>query len=674
MDKTISLLRFIESEKNGFLLDIPLFDEERKPRHNYSFPFHVIDNGQNFSIVVKGGLKTTSSETFKPLFLLIQRDHYPILPDDLNPVTNPDLDKIWLETIQFYSTDNTAFHIPYDAGNGGEIAQFSPLFFCQKQSKFFHPPCPECGEPLDLCKDDRILKTAGLFPYNASLKRYLFCPSCYQAGRNPIFYQFSRFPEDRVFIRDRFDLIKDFSKLRSIASGNFPCLDCPGHSGCYITGEKAASFIHFFSFYPFHMLFFDVAPIKATDFIPFISGRSFDGFPSLKKKTPRTFGQIPDHQGEDLFFFNGGDQFFLEVLYLKLSFLKNIACSVNQRFENNPTSLIRLSAHSIWITPAPQGTLLPFFWNFKVTIIDLISNSPETPLDFTLTGNRNLNFMACLWFYTFLANEHQGPNEVYKEIKRLSVNKSPEDYFSDYDRLIENFPALALENIFWTPRGVSLPEKWRQFWLRSLLTGVVFIKEANTKGLKNGLDQLTDQIGDLQQEIKNQLFSTRSVAPTQGHEKTVPFPEEKIEPETKSLIENHTITQILKQLKTKWMDNRLSQENSLEPIEDDVLETIVLSSPEENQPNVQFNEKTMVLPRPETEPETEPGEGNDFDDMEKTVILSGAKAEPEQANDFDTMEETIIMSPDAPPKPPADFFGKDDDLEKTMIIPPKTKR
>ena len=46
------------------------------------------------------------------MFLLVQRDHYPIQPDALNPVTNADLDKIWFETIEFYSTDNTAFYIP----------------------------------------------------------------------------------------------------------------------------------------------------------------------------------------------------------------------------------------------------------------------------------------------------------------------------------------------------------------------------------------------------------------------------------------------------------------------------------------------------------------------------------------------------------------------------------
>lgn len=676
MDKTISLLRFIESDRGGFLLDIPAFYQERIPGHSDSSPFHVLDNGQNFSIVIKAGLKTKHAEAFKNLFLLIQRDHYPIPPDVLNPVTNADLDRIWFETIEFYSTDDTVFYIPSESGNGGKPAQFTPLFFCKKETKFFHPPCPECGEPLDLCQDDSLLKNAGLFPYSTSLKRYIFCPSCYNAGINHIFYQFSRSPDDLVFVKDRFDLIRDFNKLRSTASGNFPCLNCSGHSACYITGEKAASHIDFFSFYPFHMLLFDSASIKAVDFIPFLSGRSFEENPSphLWRDSGGTFEHPLPHHGSDSFFFNNEDRFFLEVLYLKLSLLENIARSVNQRVENDMASLIRLSAHSIWITPAPQGAVLPFLWDFKVNIIDLISNSPKTPIDFSLTGNRNLNFMVCLWFYTFLVNKTQGPNEVYKEIERLSVNRSPEDYFSHYKPLIQDFPALALENIFWTPRGVSLPEKWKQFWVRTLLTGVVFLKEANTKDLKSGLNQLIGQIGSLKQEIKEQLFSPHSMAAPRDPGKTVPFPGDKREPETKSQGETQAIALILKQLKTKWGDKRVS----LEDVEEDILETIVLSSPGEIQTNMEFDEKTMALPGPETGPETGPeaeiGGGSDFDEMEKTMVLAGVITKPDRVSDFETMEETIIMSPPETVQPKADFFEEEDDLDKTMIIPPKTKR
>jgi hypothetical protein len=668
MDKTISLLRFIESERESFLLDIPTFDQARIPRHSDSSPFHVLDNGQNFSIVIKSGLKTKHSKTFKPLFLLTQRDHYPIPPDDLNPVTNADLDKIWFETIQFYSTDNTVFHIPCESCHGGNPAQFTSLFFCKKQTKFFHPPCPECGESLDLCKDDRRLKNAGLFPYSTSLNRYLFCPSCDTAGRNQTFYQFSHFSDEPVFVKDRFELIRDFSKLRSTASGNFPCLDCPEHSACYITGEKAASRIDFFSFYPFHMLLFDAASIKAVDFIPFLSGRSIEESSSVARADSGIFEPLLAHQGGGSFFFNDEDRFFLEVLYLKLSLLENIARSVNQRVENDMASLIRLSAHSIWITPAPEGAILPFFWDFKVTIIDLISNSPKTPLDFSLTGNRNLNFMACLWFYTFLVNNNQGPGEVYKRIETLAEHSSPEEYLAHYDTIIQDLPALALENIFWNPPTVLAPEKWKQIWLKTLLTGVDFLKQGNQTGLKSGLAQLTAQIGTLKQEIKEDLFSTRPIAVPRDQGEKIPSPADNIPVKPNNQVEKQAIKRILKQLETKWIE----ESTSLEEAEEDTLETIVLTSPEEIPPHGKSTENTMVLAGPETGPKIETGSVSDFEEMEKTMVLTGAKTE-DSASDFETMDETIIMSPQKTPKPTTDFFA-DDDLDKTMIIPPKTRR
>jgi hypothetical protein len=666
MDKTISLLRFIKSERDGFLLDIPAIDQARTPDHRNSSSFHVIDNGQNFSILIKAGLKTRHSKIFKPLSLLIQRDHYPIPPDDLNPVTNADLDRIWFETIQFYSTDNTALYIPYESYEEGKTAQFAPLFFCKKKRLFFHPPCPECGKPLDLCKDDRLLRNAGLFPYSTSLNRYLFCPGCDTAGGNQIFYQFFRFPDDPVFVKDRFDLIRNFNKLRGTASKNFPCLDCPEHPACYIIGEKAVSRIDFFSFYPFHMLLFDAASIKAVDFIPFLSGKSFEASPSLSRTdSGGTFELLFAHQGENSFFFRGEDRFFLEVLYLKLSLLENIARSVNQRVENDMAALIRLSAHSIWIIPAPQGAMLPFFWNFKVTIIDLISNSPKTPIDFSLTGNRNLNFMVCLWFYTFLVNKNQGPGEVYKRIEILGEHSSSEEYLAHYDTMIQDLPALALENIFWNPRTVLAPEKWKQFWLKMLLTGVEFLKQGNTNNLKTGLTKLIAQIGSLKQEIKEDLFSTRPILAPRDQGEKILSPADKIEKKIRSQDEKQSITRILKQLETKWIE----ESAFLEDAEEDTLETIVLTSPEEKQTNMALNETTMAFPGPEIET----GSVSGFEEMEKTMVLTGAKTEPARKSDFETMEETIIMSPQKTPKPTADFF-KEDDLDKTMIIPPKTRR
>jgi len=672
MDKTISLLPFIESERGGFLLDIPLSDRSGIAPQGYSYPFQIVDNGQNYSILLKAGLKVKYSSHFKSFFLLAQRDHYPISPDDLNPVTNADIERIWLETIQTYSTGKKVFYIPNRFDRDGEAAAFKPLFFCRKEAKFFHPPCPECGEMLDLCKDDGLLKSMALFPYNTTLKRYLFCPGCSASNGNHIFYQFARSSDDRVFVKDRVDLIKDFSRLRGSVPGRFPCPDCPWHAECYITGEKAASRIGFFSFYPFYMLLFDAAAIKAVDFIPLISGAPLEEIMSLPTTASGySLNERFVFQEDSHFFFKDDNRFCIEILYLKLSFLEKFIRSLDQRFKKNPASEVKLSANSIWVSPQTQGSLLPFFWEFSLSIIDLISNSSRNSIESSLTRNRNFNFIVSLWFYTFLVNKNQGQNDVYNAIGRLPEKGSIEDCFSDYDKLVQDFPIFALENIFWNPRTVSAPPKWYRFWLKTLLSGAAFLKESNTQDLKEGLTQLLGEIGPLKQEVKEELFSTQITAMPKDHIISAPLEGtqtilEKSAAEADVQLEERTIASILKQLKSSWIN-----ENPSSPVdlEDDVFETIVLSSPEETKPNTEFddhNEKTMIISAPETKPDPV----SDFDEMDETVVLSRPETGPDSAGDFDTMEKTVIMSPGEKPKQDEGFFDEDDDLDKTIVITP----
>lgn len=663
MDKTISLLPFIE-DKNGFLLDIPTFDQENKPSTGGSLPFLSMDQGQNYSVLITAGLKSRYSEPFKPLSLLVQRDNYPIPPDDLNPVTNSDLDKIWLKTIQFYSTDNSAFHIPGEFDDFSHILPFTPLFFCKKEKKYFHPPCPDCGGPLSLCKDDRVLKGAGLFQYSTSLKRYLSCPDCYDAKGEQFFYQFSSLADDPAFVKDRFDLIRDFNKLRSKASGNFPCLECPGHSDCYITGEKAISRIGFFSFYPFYMLFFDSAPIKAIDFMAVLSGALPEDLPNLLPES-RTALVAGITQVTERFFFQGEDRFFLEIIYLKLSLLEKIIHIVNQRIDKDISSAIKLSAQSIWITPSAQGSMLPFCWDFKINIIDLICNTPKTPFTSLLPENRDLNFIICLWFYTFLVNKNQEPGKVYQAIGQLSRKKPTKNYYSEYDSLIQNFPVLALENVFWVPCAVCVPEKWKRIWLKTLSTGIKLFEE--NRQLKTCTSHLLKQTRDLKQEIKGELFSPPSstfiASSSEPNFSKTDQPGSKIlQTKAVSPIEKQAIAQILIRLRDKW-----TAPPPLDEDKDDVLETIVLSSSEDLQAD---GTQDQSGPAPLDSIKSDPN--NEFDEMEKTILIPNAPRESGSINDFEDMEETVILSSTAPSAQKTDLFDADD-LDKTLIIPRKNK-
>lgn len=669
MDKTISLLPFIESGKNGFLLDIPTFAHKTTTSLEDCPPFISKGQGQKYSILIAAGLKTRYSKPFKPLSLLVQRDNYPFPPDDLNPVTNSDLDRIWSETIRFYYSDKAVFHIPGEFDDHRDISPFAPLFFCKKEKKFFHPPCPECGLALTLCKNDRILKDSGLFQYTRSLKRYLYCPGCYDSGTEKYFYKFSSSAIDPASVKDRFDLIRGFTKLRARASGNYPCLDCPGHSDCYITGEKAISRIGFFSFYPFYMLFFDSAPIKAIDFMGILSGALPEELPNLPDESCTALSSYIN-QATECFFFKGEDRFFLEVLYLKLSLLEKIIQSVNQKIGKDISSFIGLSAQSIWITPSVQGSMLPFCWDFNLTIIDLISTPPEAPIISTLAERRDLDFIIGLWFFTFLVNKNQEPGQVYREIGKLGGIKPTENFYSEYDSLIQSFPALAVENIFWKPCGFCVPEKWKGLWLKTLSTGIELFQD--NRKLIACIPQLLKQIKNLKHEIKEELFSSRTSNTITGILEQKSSKSDQSDSRTHqnrdlvSTVDKQAIAQILSSLKDKWSGPRPSDGN-----DDDVLETIVLSSyndlPDQDLPADEITSQEIYTDGGsiESNPLSE------FDELEKTILIQNSTQEPGSPGDFEDMEKTRIISTNASPTDQTEFFDADD-LDKTLIIPNKS--
>jgi hypothetical protein len=628
MHKTISLLPFLESEREGFSLEIPTSDPVDDEFHGDFRPFQVADSGQCFSMIVKANLASSHAGPCLPLFLLIQRDHYPVSSSGLRTYTNADMDRIWLDTIQSCSADKTVFRHP-------DPACFKPLFFCRHKTLFFHPPCPECGGLLDLCTDDRLLKQAALFSYHASLKRYLFCPRCQAGEGKNIFYQYSRYPEDRVFVKDRFDLVRDFKRLRSASSESFPCLFCPEHAQCHITGEKALSRISVFSFYPFYMLVFDAASVKGVDFIPLLSGARMEDIPALADTVS---GAALDanriSHGGTGFFFEKENRFFLEVLYLKLSFIEKFARILKQKVHDNIRSIVNLSAHSIWLTPLNQGSMLPFFWGFDLNIIDLLSNRHEDGGDVFPAGNKNIDFLAGLWFYTFLVNRNQGQNEVFAGLRQLSGNNSLEAYFSDYTRLVQAYPFLAVENIFWHPENGTVSEQWHPLWLKTLAAGIRFF-QPHSQDLKTEVDTLLQDLDGLKQKVKISLFATRSAADEPLAAPKAQLTDHEVPPGTQA--RKQAVRSLLLQLKDKWQAEEMKGDSDPGGQEEDVLETIVLSSPDKNVP------------------ESAPDPGADFEDLEKTVVLT-----PDHMTGSDGGAEQNDR-----------FFGENDDLDKTVVISPK---
>ena len=196
---------------------------------------------------------------------------------------------------------------------------------------FFHPPCPICGLPLRLCRDDQLLVNAGLQSYSSSTYRYLYCGSCSTLGDSR-FYAYERDHASPPTLQDRWELIRSFASpgVGSDPGTSFPCAHCPERDRCFGPDFAAGSRIVPFSFYPFHLLIFDAFTLNSRDFLSLVAGASPDEVekrlhPLRDRARIECLADIrrDNPSGETLFPVTD-ERSFLEVLYLKLSFLDDV--------------------------------------------------------------------------------------------------------------------------------------------------------------------------------------------------------------------------------------------------------------------------------------------------------------------------------------------------------------
>ena len=187
--KRSSLLYYIDSEKAGFCLKPSLKSAEGDDEQLY--PFSVIDESEPLSCLLEADLLTDANSHIGRRFLLMQKSEYNLQTDELKPINNKDIEQYWQEAFLFYSQQENETNISIlseQVAEDGSLKPFRSLFYCKHKKSYFHPPCPKCGLPLEQCYDDHLLVQKGLQPYSTSIKRYLFCPSCFESTGSSNFY------------------------------------------------------------------------------------------------------------------------------------------------------------------------------------------------------------------------------------------------------------------------------------------------------------------------------------------------------------------------------------------------------------------------------------------------------------------------------------------------------
>jgi hypothetical protein len=671
-------------------LRLHLASEDREEIERTVFPFSVITDTDPFSRLMKGAFVTDAGSVVRDVFLLVQKDRYLLVEDTLRPVTNLDVDHAWQSAFSSYSErrDNTLLLFPSRLGDQGKFSAWKSLLFCTRARHFFHPPCPECGIPLEQCQDDTLLGKSGLQPYRHSLKRYLFCPSCTAAGQEPNFYVFKLDRRDSARLRDWRGLVVEFGSLpRShVQKAPMPCGPCSLWEECYGPDRKALSRIVPFAFYPFYMLVFEAMSLTALDFVSLLSGASLGEIEArLRGRGESGLARClrdlnHTRQSETPFLSDGHSRAFFEILFLKLSFLADVVRGFpKEKRLAHPG--VRPSCDAIWVKLADQNGLLPWYWNFRTVCLDVggfVSRSGYAEASY---ARSDPSFLGLVWFYTLLVNEKQDMTQVTSSIEEFAANPldrnrpfPPETAEGGKARVFS--PA----NVFWNPEGKEPRHDWRNPWHEAMSLGWSLLTAGGEPEAGWSEEEFLSQVNGLRAKVKDRLF-TGDAHPTADL------------PDTRQL-DRMRIHDALVNIHRTWEARVEEERKSLTPPRGtESMETVILSlepppavTPGAPEPSECTPEETTIIPAPAEREGVPPALArlHAADEIiEETVILSAAdlrgygewgaqpdeKAGPatqenppadagpalrdgavEESGDDEVMEETVILSVQAPAK------------------------
>lgn len=501
-----SLLPYLDASCGGFSLQFSLVSQDPAILEKTPFPFSVISDSDPLARLLEAEFVSDAGSPLKKVFVLVQRDQYLLTKDALGTLNNSKIVESWQEAFSFHVGENKALSLMILANQMNEEGKLRPLqslFYCKTRKLFFHPPCPKCGLPLHQCENDGLLNHSGLQPYSASLKRYLYCPSCFSESKSD-FYVYELDRSDPPTIKDRWALIKEYGLLPNQPNEQFPCGACSNHQECYSSDQRVLSRIYPFAFYPFHLFAFDAMSLNGSDFLSLISGATFDELEAqggIRQEPGRARclkAVKQDGLAKAPFFYNNDERYFLEVLYLKLSFLAEVIENFLRGTDLSKHPDLRVSIDRIWVKLVNPGSLLPFFWNFRVGFLDIRRHLPEIQPPMPPSSHTYF-FLALLWFHALLANKKQDRANI-----SISLRELLDRPFSGQDFSKPLFNPL---NIFWDPEGRTFHKDWSSLWEKSLLLGWSLFRASLRYDAKWSIEEFLKPLENLREEVKRVLFS-----------------------------------------------------------------------------------------------------------------------------------------------------------------------
>lgn len=690
-----SLLPYLQGPSAGAALKLSLISAANHHAEK-AYPFDLLDDSGPVSRLIEADFVTDAGSSLKRVVLQVQKDRYSLAVDELRPVTNLDVDAAWRQALSSVESGGEGFAgviLSCQLDPEGSLTPLAPLFYCRERRVFFHPVCPACGLPLQLCRDDDLLEKFGLSHYSKSLKRYLHCASCAAEGM-PEFYLYEHDHHDQVTVKDRWSLIEEFRHLDAAKNpdGDFPCVGCPEHESCYGASSAVRGRIIPFSFYPFYLLITESPSLNALDFLHLISGAEYDEL--LKRLDPqRTPGRVAKLQrardvgipGKALFQRND-DRYFLELLFLKLSFLRDLLHQLLVRPELRKREV---RSERVWVHVPSVSTSLPASWGLRAEVMGEVH--PAAAGNGSITGGGPLAELGLFWFQALCQNSNLKQRELFEVLSEWLTQQ--------YGRSPHSGMAAALtpEQIFWHPDRNAVRDEWQDLWHRACEPGYLLLKTSRSNGVQVSCQELIDTMDILRLEVKARMFQAAPLPVQPSDAETVDAPVATVQVAPDSATD-HTVQDILSRLMEKK-----SPGVAVDPAkglsaeaEDETMETVILSASTArsgHKPTIRVAslDETFIMPSV-PEPPSATDKEPPSDELMDTMIapLRTVSGQSQEQDEIAFLETIIAALPpklhkhhdpperkDAQPAQPEPITVPPEEqnlLEETIFVPPSPGR
>ena len=460
IDQQPSLTAYLEHSGAPFWLELVQWrhgddDPDGKP----SPPLRILQQDA-FTRLIAVQLKSDYGSRLRDLFARVQSDTYPAATDQNGIINNIQLEQFWQAFFLKRCGQGEVQHPVILSGQvdrQGRLVPFKPLFFCQICEEFFHPPCPVCNAELTLCREDRLLEDAGLAPYCNSLRRYLYCASCWSRSGTAQFYAYSRQADEPRHLKDRHELIRAYAATICDAADRrpqLPCRHCRHIAGCK-TGETISAKMGVFSFYPFFMLLEEAYHLRAADFQKCLADASAQqarpkaGLAAALHDAPLAGETISSKAS---FLFDDPSRRWLEILYLKLCLIDEIRRLVDADDLPMGAASSESLLNGMWVKlPEPAG-LLPRFWNFRLGWLSDPLHLQQTLQIGETSAQQRCRQLATAFFEILLTNRQQDFGVLLAKLNQLVARIVTESQpTAACLTLCQQDPRLSPQGLYWDP-------------------------------------------------------------------------------------------------------------------------------------------------------------------------------------------------------------------------------